>query len=176
MTARRQLADDRSPVSVEQADAMLRDLALASARIAKRAAATDDAITKIKAKYDAEAADDKAAVAALEARLTAYIEANRDRFAKAKTRKTIFGSYGLRAATRVEVTDALAAYRFGADNNIDDLCSVSYKVSSRAVARERKAGREVPGCRVVSGEIAGYKLNLDMAEQALDAAAEMEAR
>ncbi|MDD4817097.1 MAG: host-nuclease inhibitor Gam family protein [Victivallaceae bacterium] len=166
--ARRQLSDDRSPMTVEQADALLRDLALAAASLAKRAAAADDAIARIKAKFDADAAADKAAVATAEARLTAYIEANRDRFAKVKTRKTIFGGYGLRSATRVKVTDALAAYRFACDRGIDDLCCVSYKVSNRAVAREVKAGRAVPGCEVVSGEVAGYKLNLDVAEQALD--------
>lgn len=172
MHSRVQLSDTRrAPRTLEEADLLLRDIALATCRINKSAAEAEAAIADIKARHTAAVARDKAAVAVMEAQLTAFIDIHRDLFTKPKSRKTEFGSYGLRTATKLEVADPGKVYRYAIKNGEPDLCVVSYKVSNRAATALIKGGAKIPGATLSTGEIAGYKLNLDVAENALNGGA-----
>jgi len=163
MTTR--LADTRT-LTLDDARAAFADLAQARLRMERRAAAAECRIATIKAGLAAGNAEDDAALQAAEARLTAFILAHPEQFRKPRQVRTEFGRFGLRDATRLEVTDEDRLIEALMEAGYDDCMEVRRRVVKDKV-RERIAGGErLPGVRVETGDLVTYTIDRALIDKA----------
>ena len=115
MSRRTQIADSRIIMSEAEADALFAEIAITEAKIKASAAETDKKIAELKEKHESRSGALKNNHALAVAKLTAYINSNLDRFDKPRQRKTVFGSYGLRKSTRLEISDEKSLYAYAVE-------------------------------------------------------------
>ena len=155
------LADPREidAMTADQADELFAELAQAQIRAWKIQAAAEKKIADIKAKCQDDAAEDLKAVKDREARLTSYILAHRERFARPRQRQTPYGKYGLRTATKLEVADEDALIDLSNENGLG-LTAVAVKIDKAAVSRAIADGIDLKGlAQIVSGDTASYDVD-----------------
>lgn len=163
------LADTRA-LTLDDAKSAFADLAQATLRREKRAAAIEVRIAALKARLADDNAPDDAAIAAAEARLTAYILANPGQFRRPRQVRTEFGRFGLRDATRVDVRDEPALIAALLDAGHDD-CLVTRRALVRdALRKHLEAGETLPGCTLATGDVATYTVDKALIEQAREEA------
>ena len=160
--SRTQIADSRIIMSEAEADALFAEIAITEAKIKASAAETDKKIAELKEKHETRTGALKNSHALAVARLTAYINSNLDRFAKPRQRKTVFGSYGLRKSTRLEIADEKALYAYAIESQ-KPFITVTTTINKSKITAALKAGESVPGASLESGEIAGYNVDLPAA-------------
>lgn len=155
------LADPREidAMTADQADQLFAELAQAEIRVKKAQAAAEKKIADVKARCLEDTEQDARTVKELAERLTAYVLAHRERFAKPRQRKTPFGKYGLRTATRLQVADEQALVRLSDERGLD-LASVAVKIDKAAVTKALADGIDLKGlAQVVSGDVASYDVD-----------------
>ena len=164
----KQLSDNRKyrAMTEADADALFRELAMVETRLLAKAAAVEKKIGDLKAKLAEETAEDNALLERLRKNLTAYIAANPDRFASPRQRKTEFGKYGLRTASKLVISDGDAVVNFSDSEGLDLYELVKNPVKERITAAIRD-GYAVPGARVFSGELATYNVDRKAVESYL---------
>lgn len=164
----KQLSDKRKYQSMTEAeaDALFRELALVETRLLAKAAAVEKKIGDLKAKLAAETADDNATLEQLRERLTAYIESNPERFASPRQRKTDFGKYGLRTASKLVISDGEAVVAFSDREGLDLYDLVKTPVKERITAAIRD-GYDVPGAAILGGALATYNVDRKAVESYL---------
>ncbi len=153
------LTDTRRTISVAEADTLFADLAVTEAALIKAAADTDKKIADLKAAHEAKTADLKLRHAKVKADLTAYILNNKDRFDAPRQRKTNFGSYGLRTASKTNIDIALLVDYANA-NGRPELYECAFKPNAKAVGKLLKTGICIPGAEITTGDIASYSVDL----------------
>ena len=160
------LSDDREyqQMTPEQADALFASLAVLDAGLRRAAAETDKKIADLKKSFEARTADDAGECKALAERLKAYIAAHRERFIRPRQRKTPFGQYGLRTVTDTRIIDEQFVMAFSDERQLG-LYSVTRKIDKTAVGRAIEQYGEVPGAKIVSGDVAGYTVSKSVLDQ-----------
>jgi len=162
-----QLSDNREfeSTSVSEADANFARIAWLEINIKSKQAKAEKRVADIKAKLDAETCDNIDEFNELAKWLDKYILANKERFQKPRMRVTEYGKYGLGKATKLTIKDEVEVITFADEKDLP-LYSVTKKVDKKAVAKAICDGEDIPGCKIVSGDIS--KFNVD--KKLLDAA------
>ena len=154
-----QLADPRT-MTAEGADALLEEIAHASARITREEAKREAQINRAKSACEADTADDRALIRDLEQRLTTFILTHSDQFKRPRMRRTPFGKYGFRKATgKADIQDKAAVLAWADDNGYDDCFIIRKAVDKAGVLKRLRRGEEVPGAALSGGDLAEYKLD-----------------
>lgn len=160
------LSDDREfqQMTPEQADALFASLAVLDAGIRRAAAETDKKIADLKKSFEERTADDSEQCKILAERLKAYIAAHRGRFVRPRQRKTPFGQYGLRTVTDTKIIDEQFVMAFSDERRLG-LYTVTRKIDKNAVGRAIEQYGEVPGAKIVSGDVASYTVSKSVLDQ-----------
>lgn len=156
-----QIADTRTAqnMTVEQADELFAQLAQADIRVKKAQAAAEKKIADIKEKCLAETQDDAETVKELAEELARYILENKNRFAKPRQRRTPFGKYGLRTATKLVIYDEQAAIDIAAGHQAD-ITSTKVTIDRKLVELAMADGVDFrDSAKMVSGDIATYDVD-----------------
>ncbi|MEA4862700.1 MAG: host-nuclease inhibitor Gam family protein [Victivallaceae bacterium] len=158
MTTPVHLADSRKQLTIEEADALFRELALREVQAKRKAAALDKKIAELKDNYDRETEQLRTELDMYKAKLAAYIVACPERFRKPRSRKTIFGTYGLKHASKLVISDRQAVIDFARQGG-HDFCETKIKLKAKQICEAIGGGLEVPGARISEGDIASYKVD-----------------
>ena len=156
MSAQR-LSDNRAmrAMTVQQADAVFRDIALLTVKIEKIKAGYEKRIAELKAAGERETEGLDAELREKVSVLTAYINANPERFVKPRQHQTDYGKYGFRSATKLEVIDEEAIKLSVKAQGIPALVVIE-KLDKKALEKAISGGQTVDGCELRRGEIASY--------------------
>ena len=156
MSAQR-LSDNRAmrAMTVQQADAVFRDIALLTVKIEKIKAGYEKRIAELKAAGERETEGLDAELREKVSVLTAYINANPERFIKPRQHQTDYGKYGFRSATKLEVIDEEAIKLSVKAQGIPALVVIE-KLDKKALEKAISDGQTVDGCELQRGEIASY--------------------
>lgn len=157
---------EHQAMTIEDADSLMKILAQSRCAIELAKAAFEVAATNAKAAFNIRIAAPSAQLTLAEKNLTAYIEANRDRFQKPRQRKTEFGAYGLRTATKVEVKDEEAVLAHVMENGYPDCFTTVHKLDLGAIQKRLAAGEKIPGAALAKGDIASYTVAKSLIEKA----------
>ena len=160
------LSDNRAlrAMTVQEADALFREIALLTVRIDKIEAGYEKRIAELKAAAQRETDPLKTDLRAKVAELTAYILANQERFAKPRQHQTDYGKYGLRSVANVEVLDEEAVKASVKAQGIPALI-VTEKLDRKAIEKAISDGLTVDGCELRRGEIASYTIAKALLEE-----------
>ena len=156
MSAQR-LSDNRAmrAMTVQQADAVFRDIALLTVKIEKIKAGYEKRIAELKAAGERETEGLDSELREKVSVLTAYINANPERFVKPRQHQTDYGKYGFRSATKLEVIDEEAIKLSVKAQGIPALVVIE-KLDKKALEKAISDGQTVDGCELRRGEIASY--------------------
>ena len=151
------LSDNRAmrAMTVQEADALFQEIALLTVRIEKTKANYEKKIAELKAAAGRETEAPEAELREKVAVLSAYINANPERFVKPRQHQTDYGKYGFRSATKLEITDEEAVKLTVKALGIPAL-TVIEKLDKKALEKAISDGQTVDGCELRRGEIASY--------------------
>ena len=151
------LSDNRSmrAMTVQQADALFQEIALLTVKIEKTKAQYEKRIAELKAAAGRETEAPEAELREKVSVLTAYINANPERFVKPRQHQTDYGKYGFRSATKLEVIDEEAIKLSVKAQGIPALVVIE-KLDKKALEKAITDGQTVDGCELRRGEIASY--------------------
>lgn len=155
------IQDTRSTdmMSVEQADELFSRLAKLEISVRKRLAAADKKIADIKQAAEEDVKADKAELKLLVDQLSIYVITHKERFQKPRKRRTNWGSYGLRTATKLEVIDETALKAISDDEGLD-LYRIATTIDKKLVEKAIADGIDLKGtARLVSGDLASYDID-----------------
>lgn len=155
MTTR--LNDNRAVLAMtaEEADALFQQIAETEIAAAAEAAQYEKELAAVKSRAADAQAQHAAILRPLRDRLTAYINARPERFAKPRMRKTEWGSYGLRSVTNVEIVDEMAAMISVKAQGIPAVV-MTEKLDKKALEAAISDGKAISGVEIRTGEIAKY--------------------
>ena len=160
------LTDNRSmrAMSVQEADALFREIALLTVKISKIEAGFEKRIADLKAAAHFETGGMKADLRNKTALLTAYIQANPERFIKPRQHQTDYGKYGVRTVSNLEITDEEAVKLAVKAQGIPALV-VTEKLDKKALEKAISDGQSIDGCELRRGEIASYTVAKALMEE-----------
>ena len=160
------LTDNRSmrAMSVQEADALFREIALLTVKISKIEAGFEKRIADLKAAANFETGGMKADLRNKTALLTAYIQANPERFIKPRQHQTDYGKYGVRTVSNLEITDEEAVKLAVKALGIPALV-VTEKLDKKALEKAISDGQTIDGCELRRGEIASYTVSKALLEE-----------
>lgn len=160
------LSDNRAmrAMTVQQADAVFRDIALLTVKIEKIKAGYEKRIAELKAAGERETEGLDAELREKVSVLTAYINANPERFIKPRQHQTDYGKYGFRSATKLEVIDEEAIKLSVKAQGIPALVVIE-KLDKKALEKAITDGQTVDGCELRRGEIASYTVAKALLEE-----------
>lgn len=153
------LADNRNRDAIEEADELVRQLAMLTVERDLVNAEFDKAVADIKAARDDQVDPLMLGIKHFEAKLTAWILEHPDRFEAPRKRVTVWGSYGMRAASRIDVDDDDRAIAWLRDNKMYEALKITRKIDRKGLRKVLAGGATVPGCRIADGEIATYEID-----------------
>jgi len=160
------LADTRTADSLDEAKRLMAEVRrltcareVVVARAEKRIQQTTAAATKETEQIDSELGN-------VSEQLATFILANRALFAKPRAVKTSDGSFGLRTATQVEITNKNAALDYILDCGYDDCIRISRSLVKHKIAARIQNGENIKGCELRCGDIAYYKVAKALIEEA----------
>jgi len=161
------LSDNRKykAMTAAEADKLLETIVGHSIDGVKLASAYEKKMAALKAEFEEKAEPISKLIKANAAELEAYILANPERFLKPRARKTLFGSYGLRTVTNLEITDELAVIRLAREKALPLFTEV-IKLDKKAVEKAISEGVKIPGAEIQTGERAFYKESKELIDQA----------
>jgi hypothetical protein len=166
------LKDLRTSIqNIGQADAAFATYAKAKIAMARIDAEAEEKIAQIKA--EAECAKENHEIFALHAErsLAAYVESHPHEFEKPRKRKTDWGTYGLHTATKVQVFDKDAAIlHCDCEEALRDCLKTTVTLLTTPLAKVLKEGREIPGCELLSGDVAICTVKKELLDEAKDIA------
>jgi len=152
--------------TVAEADRKFEQLAMRDIRINAKKAAAEKKIAGIKAKLAADIETDQDEYNELLEWLDGYILANKGRFVKPRQRKTEFGKYGLRTATKLKIQDSALVIQYAEGAKLP-LFIVKKTVDKKEVEKHIAEGHTVPGAKMISGDIASFKVSKELLEAEL---------
>ena len=145
-------------MTVEDGDRLFGELAVLEVRILAKTSSADKRIAEIKQKTAEDTAELESLLARKQEELKEYIKAHPERFEKPRMRKTEFGKYGLRSADKIAVEDEEAVIRYADDMGLD-LYKTTKKVVAEKIKEALAEGKNVPGIRKITGEVASYNVD-----------------
>lgn len=146
-------------MTVEQADELFSRLAQLEISIRKRLAAAEKRIADIKQAAEEDVMADRAELKLLVDQLSIYVITHKDRFQKPRKRKTNWGNYGLRTATKLEILDETALKDISDDEGLD-LYRITTSIDKKQVEKAIADGFDLKGtARLVSGDLASYDID-----------------
>lgn len=160
------LSDNRAmrAMTVQEADALFQEIALLTVKIEKTKANYEKKIAELKASAGRETEAPEAELRDKVAVLTAYINANPDRFIKPRQHQTDYGKYGVRSVSNLEITDEEAVKLAVKALGIPALV-VTEKLDKKALEKAIGDGLSIPGCELRQGEIASYTVAKALMEE-----------
>ena len=161
------LRDNRKykAMTAAEADALLEEIVKMSIEDTRQAAIYDKKLAAIKSEFEDKVNPLRTLMKQQAAELEAYINANPERFAKPRARKTPFGSYGLRSVSSLEITDEAAVIAIVKAKALP-LYTEVIKLDKKAVEKAICDGHSIPGAEIQSGERAFYKANKELIDAA----------
>jgi len=162
------LKDNRiaNAMTVEEADALMQEIAECEVQIAKITAEAEAKITVLKARLAERRAPLEERSGRAAAKMADYIDNHGERFVKPRARKTPFGSYGLRQVANIDVADRNALLEHVISVGLESCYSVTYKLDMAGVAKALSAGLDLPGVTVQTGERSFYKVAKALLDEA----------
>lgn len=161
------VADLRMDINnLDQARRVFDDVALLTIALAKKDAAFENRIAKLKAEHESETRDDRALLVAGEDMLARFIEQHKDLFADPRKVKTSMGSFGLQAVSELVIDNPVILGRYLVKNKIKDCFELAFQTIKKAIRKRLEAGEKMPGARIVSGDTAVYKVDKTLVDQA----------
>ena len=151
---------------LDQARRVFEDVALLTIALAKKDAAFENRIAKLKAEHEAETRDDRALLADGGDLLARFIEQHKDLFADPRKVKTSMGSFGLQAVSELVIDDQKILDRHLFKNKMEDCFEVAFRTIKTAIRKRLEVGEKIPGARIVSGDTAVYKVDKALVDQA----------
>ena len=98
--------------------------------------------------------------------IDAYILANKGRFVKPRMRKTEFGKYGLRTVANLHISDEQGVIE--SSDRLDlALYETKRSIIKKAVERALADGKDISGAKIISGDVAGFKVSKELLEAEL---------
>lgn len=166
MTTPTRLTDNRvfRAMTVQDADALFREIALLTVKIGKIEAGYEKKIADLKAAANRETEELEDELRWKVARLTSYIQANPERFIKPRQHATDYGKYGVRTVSNLEITDEEAVKLAVKAHGIPALI-VTEKLDKKALEKAIGDGQEIRGCELRRGEIASYTVAKALMEE-----------
>lgn len=160
------LSDNRAmrAMTVQEADALFREIALLTVRKEKIAAGYEKRIAELKAAANRDTEPLEAELQEKVAVLNAYILANPERFAKPRQHTTEYGKYGVRTVSNLEILDPAAVKLAVLAQNIPALI-VTEKLDKKALEKAISDGLTIPGCEIRRGELASYTVAKALMEE-----------
>lgn len=159
------LADTRC-MNLDGAKECLAQIAHAECRIASKRARYEKAIALAKSRFEEESAGDTRLIQERAAQLRDFILANSGLFQKPRACKTEFGSFGLRAVSNVEISDADYLVQWARDNGYTELIETVTRIRKETVRVRLELGELVPGASIARGDEAFYKVDKALLETA----------
>jgi phage host-nuclease inhibitor protein Gam len=162
------ISDNREfeSATVAEADKKFEELAHLEIGIKAKKAMAEKKIADIKSKLAAQVDDVVDEYNELLKWLNGYILANKDRFAKPRMRKTEFGKYGLRTATKLNISDEQKVIE-SSDRLGLALYETKKSIIKKAVERAIADGKKISGAKIISGDIAGFNVSKELLEAEL---------
>ena len=160
------LSDNRAmrAMTVQEADALFQEIALLTVKIEKTKAQYEKRIAELKAAAGRETEVPEAELREKVAKLTAYINANPERFIKPRQHQTDYGKYGVRTVSNLEITDEEAVKMAVKAQGIPALV-VTEKLDKKALEKAIGDGAAIPGCEMRRGEVASYTVAKALMEE-----------
>ena len=160
------LTDNRAmrAMTVADADALVREIALLTVKIAKIEAGYEKKIADLKAAANRETEGLEADLRGKVATLTGYIQANPERFIKPRQHATDYGKYGVRTVSNLEITDEEAVKLAVKALGIPALV-VTERLDKKALEKAIGDGQSIDGCELRRGEIASYTVAKALLEE-----------
>lgn len=164
------LNDNRraAAMTVAEADELFGRIAAGEIEAHRVAAQFEKRLAAIKADAEATLGPIKERIKVRAALLAEYIKDHPDRFIKPRNRKTSFGTYGVRAVSNVEITDADELLADLKSKGLAACYEVSERIVKAAVNRELEAGVELAGAELRTGIRAEYKVEKKLLEAAME--------
>jgi phage host-nuclease inhibitor protein Gam len=100
------------------------------------------------------------------AALGEFIQANRGLFVSPRKVKCEGGSFGLQAATGVEISDEAKLMEHLMENGYDDCYVVTRTPDKKAIESRLKAGCALPGVALAKGDTVVYKVDPQLLKEA----------
>ena len=146
------LADTRTVQDLAAAKILFAEIARLELEIAKRSAANEVRIARLKADHDADIAPLVENRSDLLSDLTTFILAHRDQFKDPRSVKTDFGKFGLRDVSNLDVFDEAAVMAWAKNHAIDDVVKTTTSLVKPAITKRLKCGDLIPGAKIIRGE------------------------
>ena len=164
------LADTRTSPTIQDAAQQLAEIRRLKVERECIIAVAEDKIAAVtrKAQAQTDPIDRQIEVAAKN--LGDFILANRHLFSERRTHATPDGKFGLREASRLEVTNADALLERILDNGYDDCVKITRSLVKPAITRRLKDGEDFPGCHVQTGDVAFYDVSKVLISKAVESA------
>ena len=153
------ISDNREALAMssEEADLLFQQIAELEIAATATAAQYEKELAAVKSRAAIAQSETDAIAKPLRERLNAYITTHPERFAKPRMRKTEFGSYGLRSATKLEITDEAAALMSVKAQGIHAYTIIE-RLDKKAIEKAISDGITVTGAEIRTGEIAKYEV------------------
>ena len=167
--------DDREARAMTEAEAdkLFQAIAEETIETTRLLAEYERRLLKLKADAVEVRSRSEAIIEPLAKRLSSYIKAHPERFAKTRTKKTPFGTYGIRKVSDLEITDEAALIASLKKNELTEAYEVTTKVIKKAVERLLRDGdKRVTGAVIREGERTAYTVRKELLENAKNAGAE----
>jgi len=146
-------------LTVEQADSLFSQIATLEISNRKRLAAAEKKISDIKQQAEDDVKNDKETLKALVDVLSTYIITHKERFVKPRKRKTNWGTYGLRTATKMQILDEAALIAISDAENLE-LYKLTTAIDKKMVEKAISDGVDLQGAaQLVTGDIASYDID-----------------
>lgn len=155
---------DSSAMSVFQADALFREIALLTIRINRIQADYESRIAGLKAEAEQKTTPLKSSLERLDAILRRYILSNPGRFIKPRQHVTEYGKYGVRSVSSLEISDIETVKAAVRAQNIPALITIEHldkKILEKAISE----GKEIEGCAFRWKEIVCYTVSKALPEE-----------
>lgn len=166
MVTRLSDARELQSTTVSEADEKFARLARLEINIKAARAQAEKKIAAIKADLQDKTESSQEEYAELVEWLEGYINANKGRFINPRQRKTGWGKYGLRTASQLKIIDADAVIRFAELVELP-LFTVKKIVDKKEVEKAMGSGAEVPGAKIISGDIASFAVDKALLDKEL---------
>jgi len=158
--------NDTRTLSLDEAPGLLEQIARASCRIERARATYEEQIARRRSAFVEATCDDEQLVDQLADRLSRIIDAHPDAFKRPRAVTTAFGRFGRRKVSNVLVEDADAAVEYALDSGYADLVKTVHKLQRSALAKRLRAGEDIPGVGLETGERSFYEVDRTLLKQA----------
>lgn len=153
-------------MTADEADALFAEIATIELEAVSIGADGDAEVQKIKDVFEKLLYNAKLELPEKVEFLTAYIQANPERFKKPRARKTPEGQYGLRSVSNLEINDEQEVITYAKGAGMPELLDITTKINKPALLKAINEGHIIKGVSVASGERAFYKIAQELLAKA----------